>query len=125
MKLRILGDTLRVRLAQGEVAQLVEQGRVEQTIHFGPGPQQAMRYAVAAAPRGAAITATLDGQSIEVAIGADTIERWASGTEVSLHAEQPLDDARALSILVEKDFKCLVPREGEQDSDGFANPQAR
>ncbi|MGH8167708.1 MAG: DUF7009 family protein [Woeseiaceae bacterium] len=34
---------------------------------------------------------------------------------------QPLDGDE-LSILVEKDFACLAPREGEDDSDKFPNP---
>ncbi len=38
--------------------------------------------------------------------------------------EQRLDDGALLSILVEKDFACLAPREGEDDSDMYAHPEA-
>ena len=122
MKLRILGDTLRVRLAQGEVAQLVETGRVEQRIHFGAGPGEAITYAVCRSAD-ATIRASLNALVIEVHIPAATVQAWVDSDEVSLRAEQRIDDERTLAILVEKDFKCLVPRDGEQDYDGFPNPQ--
>lgn len=123
MKLRILGDTLRMRLAQGEVAQLRDAGQVDQTIHFGPGDDQAIRYEVRAEANADTISAALEGLSIVVRIPRSVVVDWADGTEVSLKHTQALDDGE-LSILVEKDFKCLVPRDGEQDSDGFPHPEA-
>lgn len=121
MKLRILGDTLRMRLAQGEVAQLRDAGQVDQTIHFGPG--QALRYEVRAEGEADTISAALEGLAIVVRIPRAVVVEWADGTEVSLKHAQALEDGE-LSILIEKDFKCLVPREGEQDSDGFPHPEA-
>jgi len=46
----------------------------------------------------------------------------AQPDEVSLQAEQPLGDGENLKLLVEKDFRCLSPREGEDDADLFPNP---
>lgn len=123
MKLRILGDTLRMRLAQGEVAQLRDAGQVDQTIHFGPGDDQAIRYEVRADAEAETIGAALEGLSIVVRIPRSVVIDWADGTEVSLKHTQPRDGGE-LSILIEKDFKCLVPRDGEQDTDGFPHPEA-
>jgi hypothetical protein len=39
-----------------------------------------------------------------------------------MSGEQVLDDGAKLTILVEKDFACLTPREGEDESDMFPNP---
>ena len=41
MKLRIKGNSLRFRVTQSELAKLVELGRVEETIYFGPEPDGA------------------------------------------------------------------------------------
>lgn len=124
MKLRILGDSLRMRLSQSEVARLRDAGQVDQTIHFGGDEAAAIRYAVAADATGSTITATLEGASINVRIPVGQMRAWADGNDVSLRASQPIGAHGELSILVEKDFKCLVPREGEQDADGYDNPQA-
>lgn len=124
MKLRILGDTLRVRLAQAEVVRLRQVGQVDQSIHFGAEPEAAMRYVVKTQPDATTITASLEQRSIVVRIPESVAASWADSTEVSLRASQTIDAQRSLSILIEKDFKCLVPRTGEEDSDGFPNPSA-
>ena len=48
MKLRILDDSLRLRLSQGELERLRTLGRVEAAIGFGPGPSQQLVYALTA-----------------------------------------------------------------------------
>ncbi|GIT14245.1 MAG: hypothetical protein CM1200mP36_00010 [Gammaproteobacteria bacterium] len=45
-------------------------------------------------------------------------------TNFPIVGEQSLDDGGRLKILVEKDFVCLAPREGEEDeADMFPNPR--
>ena len=51
------------------------------------------------------------------------IRRWARSEEISIQSEQLLDDGDHLKILVEKDFHCLSPREGEDESDMFPHPE--
>lgn len=121
MKLRILDDSLRLRLPQGEVKQLRTTGRVEATIRFGPGPQQRLVYALVVVPQAQRISATLTDREIAVHVPEATARAWADGNEVSLRGEQSLGDG-TLQLLIEKDFKCLTPREGEDEYDGFANP---
>ena len=49
---------------------------------------------------------------------------WASNeSDVSIRGEVPLDEGD-LRILVEKDFECLEPREGESQSNRFVNPKS-
>ncbi len=50
------------------------------------------------------------------------VRQWASTEPVSIAADETLDDGDALKILVEKDFACLSPREGEDESDMFLHP---
>ena len=53
---------------------------------------------------------------------ADSADAWIGGNEVGLEAQQSLGPDRTLALLVEKDFKCLQPRPGEESYDGFPNP---
>ena len=47
---------------------------------------------------------------------------WANSDEVSLLAHQENNSMNALRLLIEKDFACLITREGEDDSDAYPNP---
>jgi hypothetical protein len=120
VKLRILGDTVRLRLAQSDVHALRETGRVEDSTHFGP--DAVLTYAVERAEGAGEMTAVFSAGTICVRIPSEHVRRWADSDEVSLRGEQPIDDARTLALLVEKDFKCAMPREGEEDDDAFENP---
>ncbi|MCX4246129.1 DUF7009 family protein [Paraliomyxa miuraensis] len=124
MKLRILDDTLRLRLPKSELDQLGATGRVEAVIHFGPGPEQRLVYALVVDREAHRISATFTAGEIAVHLPADRANTWAEGDEVGLYAEQSLGNDRHLSLAIEKDFKCLVPRQGEEDYDGFSNPKA-
>lgn len=120
MKLRILGDTLRLRLSQGDVANLLSSGEVDETIHFGPG--RALTYSMRLDPGAAAITARYEGDRVIVSVPEGRGRAWATGSDVGMSARQAATDAHTLSLLVEKDFKCLAPRPGEEGYDGFPNP---
>jgi hypothetical protein len=124
MKLRILDDSLRLRLSQGELERLRTLGRVEASIGFGPGPTQQLIYAIVVAPEAQRIGATFTEREIVVTLPKPVADAWVDGDDVGLQAEQSLGLGRTLALLVEKDFKCLVPRPGEDSYDGFPNPKA-
>ncbi len=58
-----------------------------------------------------------------VRIPETTVLAWATSEQVSIEGEQVLDDGETLSLLVEKDFVCLAPREGEDESDMYPHPE--
>ncbi|MEX1364265.1 MAG: hypothetical protein AB1Z98_14155 [Nannocystaceae bacterium] len=124
MKLRILDDSLRLRLPQSDVARLRADDRVEAAIHFGPGPRQRLVYALVVSPTAQRMSAVITEGEIAVHLPAQVARDWMDGDEVSLRGEQSVGEGRTLSLLIEKDFKCVVPREGEDAYDGFANPNA-
>ena len=41
---------------------------------------------------------------------------------VSIAVDEMLNDGNSLKILVDKDFACLAPREGEDESDMIPHP---
>ena len=119
MKLRIRGDSLRLRLSQAELTRLRETGEVCDRIGFG---ERSLDYALVSndidAPR-----ARFDGDRIEVAVPTAVVRTWTESDQVGIEAEQVLPTG-TLRLLIEKDFKCLAPRPGEDDSDAFPNPDA-
>jgi hypothetical protein len=77
-----------------------------------------------AADRNAAGAAFADGRLV-VRLPAAEVSAWANDdTAVSLRRELVLPDGSVLHVLVEKDFQCLTPREGEDQDDMFPNPDS-
>ena len=123
MKLRLLDDSIRLRLSRGEVATADEQGMVEGQTRFPDG--SAFTFALEALDKGSAPSASYAGNRLVVKIPAPEISAWANDdTAVSLHGELPLAEGGPLRILVEKDFKCVTPRGDEDQSDLFVNPES-
>lgn len=120
MKLRIKGDSLRLRLTKGEVSQLAESGVVEDRVRFGAGAALVYRLRTDAAAND--ITASFAQGAVEVQLPDKSAKQWASSNAVTLAGNQPLGAADELRIVVEKDFACLAPRENEDESDNFENP---
>jgi hypothetical protein len=114
MKLRIQGDSLRLRLTRSEVAGLHESGMVEQTAHFAGG--HGLTYQILKGA-GAAIRAELAEGAITVHVPAGAVEAWAMSDEVGLAARDG-----ALRIAIEKDFRCLTRPREEEEPDAYPHP---
>ena len=124
MKLRIRGNSMRLRLKRGEVDQLAAGTSIAEETHF-PGAVLTYRLDVS---ENSSISATFDNGSLVVSLPKSKVLNWASTDEVSLFAEQKLSGSGALSLLIEKDFKCLEPghhRDCEDDEDTFPHPGAQ
>ena len=117
MKLRIRGNSLRLRLTRGEVAELHESGCCEESIRFGP--DSALGYRVESST-GDDLAVRYRDNLIVVEIPADMLHAWATTEQVSLRPAS----SNGPALLVEKDFACLVDRPGEDDSDAYAHPGA-
>lgn len=121
MKLRIRGSSLRLRLSQGEVGALRERGTVEDQVAFPGGARLVYRLRVD--EKIAEISANYIGNVIEVLIPQALAGEWCGTELVTLTGTRPTA-AGELRVVVEKDFACLAPREGEDDSDSFPHPEA-
>lgn len=120
MKLRIKGDSLRLRLTQSEVRELQDHGTVEDRVRFGGGAALIYRLTRNAAAR--AIAARYASGALEVELPERVAIDWCQSNEVTLAGTQPAAADAELRIVVEKDFACLTAREGEDESDNFPNP---
>lgn len=122
MKLRIRDNTVRLRLTRGEVDCLRTQGIVASATGF-PGGRE-FQYRVESSPAIVNPAAFFSDNTISVRLPETAVLAWATSDQVSLPGEQVLDDGTKLDILVEKDFACLAPREGEDESDMYPHPNA-
>src|SRR5260370_16113486 len=82
MKLRIQGDSLRLRMTQSEVAFLHNFGCVESTILFAPG--RVLSYSVASSTDAAEVSVRYQDGSICVVVPQPVMTAWAEGTEVTV-----------------------------------------
>jgi hypothetical protein len=120
MKLRIRGNSLRLRVSRTELLQIAEQGSAEDSIRFAPGTE--WRYGIEVKP-GGDVAARFAANSLRVILPKARVERWLDDREVAIEGQQAIGGGETLRILIEKDYTCLAPRTGEDDSDLFANPQ--
>jgi hypothetical protein len=122
VKLRMKGDSLRLRLTRGEVQQLAQVGRVEERVHISP--QGVLIYRLQRSPAAAALGATFADGVIEIQVPEARAREWCASDSVTLDGVQR-HGAAGLRILVEKDFACLAPRSDEDESDNFLHPKDR
>jgi len=124
MKLRIRGDSIRLRLKVSEVDRLAAGESIVEETRF---PDSVLIYRLDTSGNGG-ITATFGNGSLVVSLPKADAEEWASTDNVSLTGEQEMADGGTLSLLIEKDFKCLEPghhRECSDDEDTFPHPSAQ
>lgn len=118
MKLRILGNSVRLRLKQGEVETLATGTSIVEHTHF---PGSILTYRLDVSDE-ADISANLDAGELSVSLPRSAVSAWAATDQVSLVGE-----CGDLAVLVEKDFQCLSPgehRSHDDDDDTFPHPGA-
>lgn len=122
MKLRIRDNSIRLRLERSEVDTLRDVGMVSAKTGF-PGGRD-FGYVVESSPASVNPGAVLSDSTVTVRLPESAVQAWANSEQVSIVGEQRLAEGDILSILVEKDFACLAPREGEDESDMYPHPNA-
>jgi hypothetical protein len=119
VKLRIKGDSLRLRLAQGEMRALAERGEVEDRVSFPGGT--ALTYRLRVDKNKAEISSSYTSNLIEIRVPEAKAQSWHGTDLVTLSATESTGTGQ-LRIVLEKDWACLAPREGEDESDNFPHP---
>lgn len=119
MKLRLRHNSIRLRLGRSEVERLRQGMNCHEAIRF-PG-NQPLEYTLASSA-GATISAVLEGATIRIGVPAEELATWCASDQVGMSSEISLPGAGVLSVLIEKDFRCLDVRVTEDQSDTFKNP---
>jgi len=123
MKLRIRGNSLRLRLKRGEVDSLAAGNKLIEETEF---PGSVFSYSLQLSDDEDMVATFANGR-IEVSMPREIIPEWADTDLVTLYTEQELPGESKLEILVEKDFSCLEPghhRNCEDDQDTYPHPSA-
>jgi len=122
MKIRLCGNTLRLRLNRTEVKEFSLRGMVEETTSFGSSPDNRLLYALAVDKQADTVKATFDSNRIQIHVPEKLAKIWTDTDQVGFQGKTTISGNDQLSLLVEKDFQCLHERPGEDDSLAFPNP---
>ena len=108
MKLRLLDDSVRLRLSRSEVIAVREHGVVESRTRFPNG--SVFTFALESLAGDAESSASYARDRMVLKVPAAEIRAWASDdAAVSLRGELQLPDGGALKLLVEKDSSVYLP----------------
>jgi hypothetical protein len=103
---------------------LAETGYVEEAIDFGHGAGvRLLIYAIESNAGSTSIAADFNNGKLLVTVPEGKARNWTETDEVGISATLDTAGGSPLSIIIEKDFTCLKPRE-EGDEDTFPNPAA-
>ena len=120
MKLRIRDNSIRLRLTRVEVDTVSSEGIVKARVSVPGG--DGLDYVLECSAIAERPSASLSGGALTVTLPESELMQWATSEQVSIEANEALDDGDSLKILVEKDFACLAPREGEDETDMYPHP---
>ena len=121
MKLRIKGNSLRVRVTPSEVEQLLRDGVIREHVQFTANPKDRLTYSVISSLSRRTTTAAYQPGDITVSVPEIELKKWARNEEVGVYADVALGDDQRLSVSLEKDFACL-DRSDADNEDTFPNP---
>jgi hypothetical protein len=123
MKLRIKGNSLRLRVSRSELTTLLSGNHLEETIHFAPEDGAAFTYALQKDPAVATPTVRYAKNRVTVLLPSSQADVWGATNQVGITEEICWADCGSLVLLIEKDFACL-DRSDEDNQDTFDNPNA-
>lgn len=120
MKIRIKGDSVRIRMSKSEVDAFGEEGFFTERTHFAGSM---LEYGVLVRHDISEMQASFDSKGLFLHIPQHWADEWVATQRVGFDAEMPLPDGRSLYLLLEKDFQCL-DNTTEDQSDMYPNPLA-
>ncbi|GGH08453.1 DUF7009 family protein [Silvibacterium dinghuense] len=123
MKLRIKGNSIRLRIAVSEAAKLRAGEPVREIVRFAPQPEAFLAYALIPDASAPEMAVRYTAGQVTVHVPQPVIERWTGGREVGIYATLDIAPQGTLDVILEKDFACLDLSDAE-NVDTFPNPNA-
>lgn len=124
MKLRIKGNSIRLRLLRSEVDRLCAAEVVSEEVRFGTGTDQALKYSIASSDGVEEVTVQFSDNQILVMLPESVAMNWTGGDDVGIEASIEVGNNCCLSVLIEKDFECVGRPDDPDQADAFPNPSA-
>lgn len=107
MKLRILDNSIRLRLKRSDLKALLDTGSVRRQVLFPDG--EPLVYQIQMLEGTSEIEWSFSQRLLDVRVNKSATLQWAESEEVGLYARQRVGDAE-LSLAIEKDFSCKHER---------------
>lgn len=120
VKLRILQQSLRFRLSQKDVEELISGNELENMVQLSPVSGEHFRITLRRCHMPSKVT--LQDRTLQVQFADKLCQNLASIDIVTIEEKLDVGDGNFLRIMLEKDFACLKPREGSDDFDTFKHP---
>jgi hypothetical protein len=121
MKLRIKGNSLRLRVSRSELARFLAGERVAETIRFAAAAEAKLTYALERGAHAGGASVRYCAQEVIVSLSDEQAQCWSQESEVGVYTLVGIAPEGLLELIVEKDFACL-DRGEEENKDIFANP---
>ncbi|MEQ9375020.1 MAG: hypothetical protein RIG68_07585 [Imperialibacter sp.] len=121
MKLRLRGSSIRLRLEQHEIDELIDKGEVSEKLPFSD--HQSFGYTLATNKNGE-FKAVFSGAIIKIEVPLGLAKSWSESDEEGIYQTLNANTAFEIKLAVEKDFQCLHKRPEEDETDLFPNPRA-
>lgn len=103
MKLRLLDNSIRLRLKRSEIQEVLSTGLLSRSTRLMPDRE--LRYTLAIDETFTAVALDFGGEEIRFRVPSRVMREWATTSQVSIESSQRCGDV-ALRILIEKDFVC-------------------
>jgi len=120
MKIRIRGNSVRLRLSRTEVSQLAAGSQLQEKTQF-PGSE--FTYTLRESDAISNLDASFSGSEMTMSIPRGWAATWAGNDQVGFQHNLPLPGGNSLYLLLEKDFKCIDAPPGEDQSDNYEHPK--
>ena len=121
MKVRIKGNSLRLRISRSEVGRLLAGVCLEEAIRFAPELSAKFTFTLQCEPALSMPTVLYAENRVAILIPADQANEWGATGQVGIAEDISLGALGSLALLIEKDFACLDGSD-EDNQDTFANP---
>jgi hypothetical protein len=115
MKLRLRGNSIRLRLNRRDVDGLASGNRLEERVFFPASTR--LSYVLEPSDQIGA-SACFDGAAIRIAVPSVAVLKWANSQDIGLYFDFPAGD-QPLKVAIEKDLECLHGPEEELDPEAF------
>ena len=119
MKIRIKGNSIRLRLTKPEVESLSTEGYVEEQTHFG---NTKFTYRLESSLTVDTLTAAFENNILFMFVPFEFAKKWPGNAIISLDHFHDVSANEPLYLLLEKDFKC-ISGSTEDQSQQYDNPE--
>ncbi len=115
MKLRVHGNSIRLRLRKSEIDRFAAEGLLEESLRIGAGR---LGYRLERFD-GTEVQADFDSGVVRIYVPAPIADAWVNTDEVGIYATTP-----TVEVLLEKEFR-RTSQKSQFDEDLYPNPRAR